>query len=227
MAPLAWPSVILDESFDAAGPQAPRDLLLAGVCAAQAGRHRQVDQRVGGQRHHDDRAEEAVRPGPQRVPAEAHHEVRDRERHDHEHGPGPAAGQVGALDAPRGGGPDHGAQYGDGHREPDRVPQQQPGQRPEDQVEDVGEPGPAGLDRQEGQRQGQDRGHQATEGEQGHGPPGATWRDLLAPVPLVVAAISERSRRGHQRFSPSSRVTAGPPGGAGQSPPSRRRDRRS
>ena len=227
MAPLAWPSVILTKVLTRPDPRLRATSSWPGSRHPQAGRHRQVDQRVGGQRHHDDRAEEAVRPGPQRVPAEAHHEVRDRERHDHEHGPGPAAGQVGALDAPRGGGPDHGAQYGDRHREPDRVPQQRPGQRPEDQVEDVAEPGSAGLDQQEDQRQGQDRGHQAAQGEQGHGPAGATWRDLLAPVALVVAAISERSRRGHQRFSPSSRVTAGPPGGAGQSPPSRRRARRS
>ena len=99
-----------DERAHAPDAEAAGHLLLARVGGAQAGRDRQVDQRVHGERHHHDRTAEAVHPGPQRRPAEADHEVGDGQRHHDQHRPDPPAGQVGALDAPGRGGADDRAQ---------------------------------------------------------------------------------------------------------------------
>ena len=134
MAPRAWASVIRKNVRDPADAEAARDLLLARVGGTEAGRHRQVDQRVHGEGHDQDGAAEALHPGPQRGPAEAHHEVGDRQRHHDQHRPDAPPGQVGPLDAPGGGGADDGAQDGHDDGQPDRVPQQVRGQAAEDQV---------------------------------------------------------------------------------------------
>ena len=75
------------EGPDPAEAETAGDLFVAGIGAAQTGRHRQVDERIDGEGHHQDRAAETLDPGGQRRPAEADHEVRDGERDHHEHGP--------------------------------------------------------------------------------------------------------------------------------------------
>ena len=124
MATRAWPSVTRQKVRSRPSPEATRHLLLGRVGVAQAGRHRQVDQRVDRQGHHQHRAAEAGDAGAERRPAEADHEVGDGQRHHEQHGPDPAARQVGAFDQPGRTGADDRAQGGDDDGQADGVPQQ-------------------------------------------------------------------------------------------------------
>ena len=154
MATRAWPRVIRQKVLQPAGAQAAGHLLLGRVGVAQAGRHRQVDERVDRERHHQHRAPEAGHRGAERGPAEADHEVGDGQRHHDEHRPDPPAGQVGALDQPGRAGADHRAQHRHHDGQPDGVPQQLGGQRAVDQRSATSADARAlRLDQQEDQRQ--------------------------------------------------------------------------
>ena len=174
------------------------------------------------------RAAETLHPGPQRRPAEAHHEVRDGQRHHYEHRPDPPARQVGPLDAPGRGGPDDRAQRGHHDREPDRVPQQVHGQPAEDQVGDRGRAGPAGLDEQEHQRQHEHGRHGEAGRGQRHGQagaPGAHGRPGGGRLARRGRTRPPQRLRGRHRGDRP--VTAGPPRASGRWPSTRRRARRS
>jgi hypothetical protein len=202
------------EGSDATDPEAAGHLLLAGIGDPQAGRHRQVDQRVHGEGHHDGRAGEAVRPGPQRVPAEAHHEVGDGQRDDDEYRPDAAAGQVGALDAPRRTGPDHRAGRRDHRGEPDRVPQQGrrvTSGRPALQLAGFPPAPAASISRKTSGPMSAATRMAAVSN--------ATGREVRRPALVPVACWTS--------WTSVSRVTAGRPAGAGRSLPRRRRAGRS
>ena len=219
-----------DERAHPADAEAARHLLLARVGGPQAGRHRQVDQRVDGQRHDQDRAAEAVHPGPQRGPAEADHEVGDGQRHHDQHRPDPPAGQVGPLDAPGGGGADDRAQHGDHDGEPDRVPQQLRGQRRKIRCDDrrgARARAPRSAGRPAAARAAAATAALTAISTAGPpGPPGAARR--AGPPAAARPAAGPRPGQRLRAITASRRpLTAGRPGAAARSPWSRSRARRS
>ena len=163
---LRLPQRDAEEGLDPAGAEAARHLFLRRVGVAEAGRDRQVDQRVDRQRHHQNRAAEARHIGADRRPPEAHHEIGNRQRHHQKHRPHPSAGQVGALRQPRRAGPDDRAQRGDHDAEPDGVPQQLLGELAIDQGCDLAHSGAGRLGQQERQRHEEHGRHQDGQDQQ-------------------------------------------------------------
>ncbi len=115
-----------DPPEDAAGPVAQRlrHLLDAGVEPAQRGDRGQVDQRVVGQRHHQDGTAEALHGVGGGDPAVAVDEGGHRERRAQQAVPPAATGQVGALDHPRRGRAEGHAERGPDEQQAHGVPQQ-------------------------------------------------------------------------------------------------------
>ena len=112
-------------------PEAPGHLFLGGIGVAQAGRHRQEDQRVDGHGHDQGGGPEAAEGREDGPPAEAHDEVGYAQGDHHQHGPEPAARDVGALDEPGRQCAHDGAEERDHHGKADGVPEQLRRQAPE------------------------------------------------------------------------------------------------
>ena len=198
-------------------PEAARDLLERRVGVAQARRDRQVDERVDRERHDERRTGHAADRREQRLPAEARHEVRDADRDDDEDGPQPPRRQVGALDAPGGERPDHGAQDGHDDRERHRVPQQRDGQVAEQERVQRRPAVVRGLEQQEHERQGEHDGDERA-GEQ------QQWRRARPAGRHVVGADARRSRRREPVGGSAAAVlTAAAPVAGGQGRSTRRR----
>ena len=196
MAPRAWPSVTRKNVRTRPTPEAAGDLFQARVGATEAGRHREVDERVDGQGHDEHRPPEPLDPGAERRPAEAHHEVGDGEGDHDQDGPDVPAGQVGALDAPRRQRADDDAQDRHHHRQADGVPKQGGGKRPPDEPGDGGGPGPAGFEDQEGERRQQHGGYRRAHSQQGPGPGAPAGNDELVRLADGAAQLADG---GHDR----------------------------
>ena len=91
-------------------------LLHAGVGSAQRRGDREVDERIGPQRHHDAGAEQRAQPRCERMPGVADDEVGNRNRQHQQNRPHPPCPQCSALGQPRGAGADGRREQGDDQR---------------------------------------------------------------------------------------------------------------
>ena len=219
MASSGLPEGHAQEGPDASDSQAACDLLQTGVGASQARRHGEIDERVDGEGHDEHRAPETLHPRGERRPAEAHDEVGDREGDDDEHRPEPAAGEVGALDAPCRQGADDRTQQRDDHGQPDGVPQQRRGERPPDEVGDGRDAGALRFDEQEDERSEENQsdrsaGHEMTSGglapAGSHGPRGRSQSGDLSRQPSACSSVTGSDSSSRLRLARGRSVTASP-----------------
>ena len=180
--------------------EAARHLLLGRVRAPQAGGHREEDQGIDGQGHHQHGGPEPADGGEDGAPSEAHHEIRDAERDHDEDGEETAAGHVRPLDEPGGQGADDGAQRGDDDDQADRVPDQCRGETSEQELVQLRPPDLDGLDDEEheGQQDG-DRHQDGSGGEEG-------WQ----PAPAAAATVGREAHRHSSWASCSSLIASAP-----------------
>ena len=127
-----------DDSDEASpGPvaQRPRGLLQPRIKATQRGGDGQVDQRIIGAGHHQQRAGEVLQPVAERNPRVARDERRNCQRRDGKHSPDLPTRKVRPLDEPGGRRSDDGASRRGGDDQSDRVDEQATDKRTHQQVD--------------------------------------------------------------------------------------------
>ncbi len=184
-----------------------RGLLERRVEAAQGGDDGQVDQRVVGQGHDQDRAGVALDRVGERHPAEAVDERWYRQRCHEQPVPQRPPGEVGPLHDPGGADPDHEAR---GHAADDqarRVPQQHADARPHEQVPGLGRADDHGVGDDEPERHQREQGHGHPRGhQQGRRPPGRGGGLLRSALRGVQVPLQDGSVGGQS--SPSSCISS-------------------
>ena len=193
MATRAWPSGDAPERPQSAGAEAVRHLFLGWVGVAQAGRHREVDERIDGQGHHQHGPPVPGHGRAERGPTETHDEVRNGERHHQQHCPDPAARKVGALDQPCRARPEHRAERRHHDREPHGVPEQMERQGTIDERCHRVHACALRLDQQEGKGQQQNQGYQQADEEE----PGGAGSSSSTPGVELPGRGDLRGRQGH------------------------------
>ena len=176
------------ERLEPTESETPGHLFLRRVGVAQVGRHREVDERVHGQRHDQHGGPEPAQGREQRVPAETDHEVRDAEGDHDGDGPNGTARDLGAFDEPGRHGADGGGQDRDHHGQADGVPDQGPREMSEEQSIEIAPPDLGRLHQEEGD--GQEDGDGDNPGQCHQGPRQVAV--VMVPVVMVVMPIRTR-----------------------------------